>query len=78
MQTSETNTNPNLWKLIADLKKEEALARKKKCDIDRGDAIPMKNMYIKINENLQRQMRLYNPTQKMHYLRCIAYNLHTF
>lgn len=39
VQNSMTNMHPNLWKLIAYLKKEETLAKKRKCDLDRGDAV---------------------------------------
>ena len=78
MQSSITNMHPNLWKLISYLKKEEILARKKKCDLDRGDAEGIKKVYSDINARLQRQVISYNSEQKRDYLHCIAWNLHTF
>ena len=72
-----TNMHPNLWKLISYLKKEEILARKKKCDLDQGDTEQTKKIYSDINTRL-RQVIGYNFTQKKDYLHCIAWNLHTF
>ena len=78
LQSSMTNMHPNLWKLISYLKKEEILARKKKCDLDRGDAEGTKKVYSDINTRLQRQVIGYNSAQKRNYLRCIAGNLRAF
>ena len=69
--------HPNLWKLSSYLKKEEILARKKKCDLDQGDAEGIK-VYSDINARLQQQVISYNSEQKRDYLRSIAWNLHTF
>ena len=78
LQSSMTNIHPNLWKLISYLKKEEILARKKKWVLDRGDEEGTKKVYSDINTRLQRQVIGYNSAQKRDYLRCIAWNLHTF
>ncbi|XP_066969100.1 uncharacterized protein [Macrobrachium rosenbergii] len=78
LQSSMTNMHPNLWKLISYLKKEEILARKKKCDLDRGDAEGTKKVYSDINTRLQRQVIGYNSAQKRDYIRSITWNLHTF
>ena len=78
MQGSITNMHPNLWKLISYLKKEEILARKKKCDLQRGCAEGIKKVYSDVNARLQRQVISYNSDQKRDYLRCIAWNLCTF
>ena len=69
-----TNMHPNLWKLVSYLKKEEILARKKKCDLDRGDTERTKKVYSDINTRLQRQVIGYNSTQKKDYLHCITWN----
>ena len=37
IQSSVTNLRPRIWKLIPLLTKEENLAKKKKCDAQRGD-----------------------------------------
>ena len=78
LQSSMTNMHPNLWKHISYLKKEEILAKKKKCDLDRGYAEGTKKVYSDIHTRLERQVIGYNSAQKKDYLRCIAWNLHTF
>lgn len=40
----------NLWKLGMYLRKEETLT--KKCGLDQGDAVPIKRIFIDINERL--------------------------
>lgn len=55
---------PNLRKLNE--KKEETLAKKEKCYLDRGDAVQMDKIYFDINARLQQKMSLYSPMQKKH------------
>ncbi|XP_040575190.1 uncharacterized protein asrij isoform X1 [Lepeophtheirus salmonis] len=75
LQSSITTEHPNLWKLIDHLKREEGSAKKKKCELERGD-----NKIINKSRNatLQSVMSEYDPTQKVRYLKSISWNLHSF
>lgn len=80
LQSSITNThpNPNLWKLIDGLKKEECLGKKKMMDLERGDRPHRKNKYKDIHKSICITVRSYATGQVMSYLRTISMNMHSF
>lgn len=76
LQSSVTNMHPNIWKLIALLKKEDTLAAKKKTDLEQGHKVYQRNRYTSINIRLQRQLLSYNKEEKLSFLKNVARNLH--
>ena len=75
MQSSVTQSNPSLWKLLGALKKEEALSQLKRAEMDRGDSAPMKKRYKAVNARLKNLIENYNPEEKKKFLTSVAHNI---
>lgn len=78
IQNAITCKHPTIWKLIDAIKKEEALALKKKIDFDRGIDVILRHKYKDVNKRLQNAIERYNPNDKITFLRGIAHNMHRF
>ena len=64
--------HPPIWRLIASLKKSEALSIKKISDYENGLKQRKKTKYITLTQNLNRIMLKYDPEDKIKTLKAIA------
>ena len=67
--------NPTIWKIIACLKKEEALSRTNIIHRERGDPVAKRRKYEDVNDRLQIIVRSYDPDHLMTFLKAVAHNL---
>ena len=77
LQSSVTNANPTIWKLIDCLQREDSLASKKLLDISTG-VHESKFKYGKLNEKLKFLVRECNGEDTQSFLETIAACLHFF
>ena len=69
LRSSITCKHPNIWKLIAALKKKEELQQTKIIHVNRGDAPPRKKIYKSIDRQLKTLVNTYDITAtKFHFL----------
>lgn len=78
LQSSLSCVNPNLWKLISALKKENNLAQLKKIQYDLGTRGSTRKVYRDINHRLQQLLANYKNDAKIIFLQSIASNLHRY
>ena len=67
-----SHCNPTIWKIIAYLKKGEALSRTNIIHRERGDSVAKRRKYEDVNDRLQRIVRSYDPHHLMTFLKAIA------
>ena len=78
LQSSVGAYNPNIWKLILALQKEESLVQAKVTHIKRGEEPKRKKKNISLDKRIKVLVEKYNPEDKLTFLRSIAHNLITF
>ena len=72
LRSSITCKHPNIWKLIAALKKEEELQQTKIIHVNRGDAPARKKIYKSIDRQLKTLVNTYDNSNKISFLESIA------
>ena len=72
LRSSITCKHPNIWKLIAALKKEEELHQTKIIHVSRGDAPARKKIYKSIARQLKTLVNTYDNSNKISFLDNIA------
>ena len=81
LKSSVTNSNPNLWRLLGALVKEEHLSQTKMTHLRRGDQPKRKKRYQVISEKLATLVSncaCDRQTDKLAFLKSVSYNLHDF
>ena len=75
LQSSVTQTHPNIWCLIKGLKKEEVLANGKRIKFEHSGSVCKPTTATK---NIKNLIEKYDPNEKMLFLRAVAHNLKLF
>ena len=78
IQSTVTSYNPNVWKLIMALQKEEGLVQAKLNHIQRGEPPKRKKKYVTLDKRLKNLVENYKPEEKINFLKAVAQNLVTF
>ena len=72
LRSSITCKHPNIWKLIAALKKEEELQQTKIIHVNRGDAPAREKIYKSIDRQLKTLVNTYDNSNKISFLDIIV------
>ena len=68
LRSSITCKQPNIWKLIAALKKEEELQQTKRIHVSRGDVPARKKIYKSIDRQLKTLVNTYDNMQQQNFI----------